>query len=70
MTGPQRGAWGFGTTRTRTTALRERGIMVVDRASRESSDSGSKSINTNANAELVYSHRLKKTVRYAAALAD
>lgn len=40
-------------------AVRERGIGAADRASRESSGSGTKSINTNANAELVYSHRLK-----------
>ncbi len=39
-------------------AIRERGITGADRKSRESSGSGSKSINTNANAELVYSHRL------------
>jgi hypothetical protein len=40
-------------------AVRERGIGSADRASRASSGSGTKSINTNANAELVYSHRLK-----------
>jgi hypothetical protein len=40
-------------------AVRERGIASADRVSRESSGSGTKSINTNANPELVYSHRLK-----------
>lgn len=40
-------------------AVRERGIGAADRAARDSSGSGTKSINTNANAELVYSHRLK-----------
>jgi hypothetical protein len=40
-------------------AIRERRVTGADRAMRETSGSGSKSINTNANAELVYSHRLK-----------
>jgi hypothetical protein len=45
--------------KARLMAVRERGIGAADRASRESSGSGTKSINTNANAELIYSHRLK-----------
>lgn len=40
-------------------AVRERAVSAADRAARQSSGSGTTSINTNANAELVYSHRLK-----------
>lgn len=40
-------------------AVRERGLGAADRAARESSGGGNKSINTNANPELIYSHRLK-----------
>lgn len=40
-------------------AVRERGITADDRASRETRGGGDKQINTNANAELILSHRLK-----------
>jgi hypothetical protein len=39
-------------------AIRERGLVAADRARRETTDGGSKEINTNANPELVYSHAL------------
>jgi hypothetical protein len=40
-------------------AIRERGLAAGDRVKRESSGQGGKSINTNANSELVYAHELK-----------
>jgi len=44
-------------------AVRERGIGPADRKVRESSGSGTQTINTSANAELVYSHRLEPAGR-------
>jgi hypothetical protein len=40
-------------------AVRERGITAADRAMRETHGGGDKQINTSANAELVFSHKLK-----------
>jgi hypothetical protein len=45
--------------KARIMAVRERGIGAADRAARQSSGNGNKSINTNANDEIVYTHRLK-----------
>jgi hypothetical protein len=39
--------------------IRERGLVAADRRARESSGTGTKAINTSANPEVVYSHRLK-----------
>jgi hypothetical protein len=43
----------------RAMVVRERAITAADRAKRESAGSGSQSINTRADPEVVYSHRLK-----------
>jgi hypothetical protein len=40
-------------------AVRERNIVAADRRARETSGGGTKTINTNADSELVYSHALK-----------
>jgi hypothetical protein len=45
--------------KARLMAVRERNITAADRIARETKGGGDKQINTSANAELVFSHKLK-----------